>query len=284
MIQKYVAIICNPRSGKGKALKVLPLLEKFLTERGALHQTYTHSLPKHLNGFTDLVILGGDGTINHTINHFDHIPVPIGIISCGTGNDIAQLLHGDLSIEEQFERAVYAPPQWVDAGRCNNRLFLNGAGIGFDGWVVKSQLTKKLLSGKAAYYGTVLSLLFFYRESAVTITTNNRTWQTQLFMMSVANGKTYGGGFMVAPRADLTDGLLELITINRIGLFKRLRYLPVIEKGKHLDAALPFVQYEQTTSVTITSDIPLQAHVDGEYMQDTQFQISLLKACFQLRY
>lgn len=284
MIQKYVAIVCNPRSGKGKALKVLPKFEKFLTERGALHQTYTHNMPKHLNGFTDLVILGGDGTINYTINHFSNINIPVGIISCGTGNDIATMLHGKLSLEEQFERAVYANPQPTDVGLCNNRRFLNGVGIGFDGWVVKRQLTKKLLSGKAAYYGTVLSLLLFYRENEVTITTNTEQWQTPLFMMSIANGKTYGGGFMVAPHADLADGLLELITISQIGLFKRLRYLPVIEQGQHLQAPLPFINYRQSESVTITSKVPLEAHLDGEYLQSTSFKISIIKGGLQLRY
>lgn len=281
---RHIAVICNPLSGKGKPLQLLPRFEHYLHSQQLRYTSFIKDLPDTLDGFTDLVILGGDGTLNYTINHFHKINIPIGYISCGTGNDIGKLLLNGKSYEQQFETAIFASAKKTDCGRCNNRLFLNGAGIGFDGRVAKKLLAKSFLKGKAAYYTTVLYQLLFYKETEVHITTAGAAWKTHLFMLNAANGKTYGGGFNVAPRADINDGLLELITVSRISLFRRMRYLPVIEKGKHLDRALPFIDYRQSGKITITSPVPLDTHLDGEYLCDTRFEIEILPGQLAIRY
>lgn len=284
MIQRYVAIVCNPMSGKGMPLKVLPEFEAFLNQQGYLHQTYIHHMPKHLNGFTDLVILGGDGTVNYVLNHFKQITIPIGIVACGTGNDIAMAMHGKKSLQQQFEAVLNGDLHPTDAGMCNQKLFLNGVGIGFDGWVVKRLLAKRLFSGKAAYYSTVISLLAFYKESAVEITVDNHVFETHLFMLSAANFQTYGGGFMVAPNANSKDNQLDIVTISKLPVWKRLKYLPVIEKGKHLELNLPFVDFKNGQQITIKAKHTLQAHLDGEHLQDSTFSISILPHFLNFRY
>jgi diacylglycerol kinase (ATP) len=282
MNNRHIAVVCNPDSGNGKPVKTLPAFEQFLSQHQLSYTVFYKDLPQTLDPFTDLVILGGDGTINYTINHFKEIRIPIGIIGCGTGNDLSELLSGRPDEHTAFNNALFAAPKPVDAGSCNGRLFLNGVGIGFDGWVVKKSLGKKLFSGIAAYYSTVISLLFFYRESPVMIDIDGKTKTMALFMLSGANGKTYGGGFRVAPHADLTDGLLEVIAVHRISLFKRIRYLPVIEKGNHL--RLPFIEYVQARNITVTSDKPLQAHLDGEHFVSHTFAVNILPRHFVIRY
>ncbi len=264
-------------------MKLLPLLEHYITQQTFTFHSYTSTLPATLEGYTDLIIMGGDGTLNYTINHFKHIDIPIGMIRCGTGNDFTELLFGTKTMEHHFATAVSGTPKPVDAGICNQRLFLNGVGIGFDGWVVKKLLAKKLFTGKAAYYSTVISLLLFYREQRVTVTTPKGAHAFSLFMLSAANGKTYGGGFKVAPKASHTDGLLDIISVKKISLFTRLRYLPVIENGKHLDRPLSFLDYEQAGELTIHSDQLLQAHLDGEYMVANSFEIKILPGKYLIR-
>jgi diacylglycerol kinase (ATP) len=282
---RHIAIICNPESGKGKPLLLLPLVEKRIRELGFTFRSFNQQLPPTLDTFTDLIIMGGDGTINYTINHFKEIAIPIGFIACGTGNDFTTLLFGKQSIPELIEKAIFGEPKPVDAGMCNTRYFINGSGIGFDGWIVKRLLAKKLFSGKAAYYSTVISLLFFYRENRIHISFDNGIPQaTSLFMFSGANAKTYGGGFNVAPLADIQDGLLECVLVKKVSLWQRLRYLPVIEKGKHLDRPLPFIQYCRATQIRIQSHTPLQAHLDGEHLVSTVFNISILPGHYQIRY
>ena len=81
--------------------------------------------------------------------------------------------------------------------------------------------------------------------------------------MDVNNGSRAGGGFHIAPEARADDGLLDLILIDALHPFERLRWLPVIEKGKHLN--LSFIHYSKTKKVIIESDEPIQSHLDGEY-------------------
>lgn len=283
MSNRNIAVICNPQSGKGKPLKLLPSLENFIKQHGLNYQSFTNNLPQNLNNFTDLIIMGGDGTINYTINHFKNINIPIGIISCGTGNDIATLLNGKQAIQQQFETALFATPKKIDAGICNQKLFINGVGIGFDGWVVKRLLAKKILRGKAAYYSTVISLLLFYKETKVKIITDEEYHEVNLFMLSAANGKTYGGGFKVAPLAEVNDGLLEIIIINKLPLLQRLKYLPIIENGKHLDKPLSFLKYKTCKKISLNSPQKLKAHLDGEYMESNSFDIEILPQFLSIR-
>ena len=278
---RHIAIICNPRSGKGKPLTYAPRLIESIQQHGFTYTLYTNELPANLGGFTDLIILGGDGTLNFVLNHFKNILIPIGYIPCGTGNDFGYLVQGRKSIEHYLTDALFAEAKPIDAGLCNNRIFINGVGIGFDGWVVKRLLAKRFFTGKAAYYSTVISLLLFYRETPVQLLIDGKSYTQKLFMFSAANGKTYGGGFKVAPLADVQDGVLESVVIQDIPLLKRLRYLPVIEKGKHL--TLPFIHYQQAQHIIIKSDIPLEAHLDGEYLQAKQFEIQILPNHFLFR-
>jgi diacylglycerol kinase family enzyme len=97
-------------------------------------------------------------------------------------------------------------------------------------------------------------------------------------MINIANGKAYGGGFKVAPKANIEDGLLDLNIVGEIASFKRFYYIPVIEKGKHLD--LSFIQYHHTKKVEINSANALPAHMDGEYFSSDHFIIECLPKRF----
>lgn len=280
---KHIAIFCNPKAGKGKAIRALPPYERWLKERSVQYKVFSNNLPISLNGFTDMVVMGGDGSIQFLLNHFREIKIPIGFIRCGTGNDLTNLLFGKASYESQFETATNGRIQAIDAGICNNRYFVNGVGIGFDGWVVKNLVEKKWLTGKAAYYATVLRLLLFYKESNMRITTSQSYLDLNTFMIAAANGKTYGGGFMVAPRASLTDGLLELVIVGKISLAQRIQYLPVLEKGKHLNNPLSFITYLQTGKIHIQSSKKIPAHLDGELLEASEFTISILPKYLNIR-
>jgi diacylglycerol kinase (ATP) len=280
MKENYL-IICNPSSGKGIANKILIAYEDFLTKQSIQFKTYERSYPSSLNEFTTMVIIGGDGTINHTINHFAEILIPIAFIKGGTGNDYASLHLGNASLEKQFQNTLSKQSILVDAGICNNQKFLNGVGIGFDGWVVKKNIGKRFFTGIAAYYSTIISLLLFYKESETSIQTNQGAHKHITFMLTISKSKTYGGGFKVAPNAHPSNGFFEFISIGKIGLLNRIRYLPVIEKGNHLN--LKFVNHHQTKSAKIKSENKLQAHLDGEWMEANEFEIILLPSKYQIK-
>ena len=85
-----------------------------------------------------------------------NITIPLSIFKGGTGNDFHQLLYGLITAEEQIEKVVTGTTCLVDAGICNEKLFLNGVGIGFDGVIVKDLLSKKKLKSKSFYLNSIL--------------------------------------------------------------------------------------------------------------------------------
>lgn len=275
----YVAILLNASAGGGKSIACCKQYEQYLRKHKIPYEVFVNDWPLTFDKFNRIAVLGGDGTINRAVNTYHSNPLPMAIIPCGTGNDVANLFLGKLTQDEYFKISLSDNVVYVDAATCNHKWFINGVGIGFDGWVVKRLLAKKLFSGKMAYYTTVIGLLFFYREHEVHITYQTthaeKSFSMPLFMLSAANGKTYGGGFNVAPFADYTDGLLECISINKIGLFKRFKYLPVIEYGRHLNSPLPFIQYDRITRLNVSSSNILTAHLDGEFMEDNNFEIQI---------
>ena len=100
-------------------------------------------------------------------------------------------------------------------------------------------------------------------------------------MISAANGSRFGGGFMVAPKAEISDGQLELVLIKPIPVWKRLRYLPLMKKGKHL--SFDFVEYEQVKKLIVQSKSLLPAHLDGEVIEANRFEIEVLEGRFWVR-
>ncbi|HEU4632745.1 MAG TPA: hypothetical protein VFS22_02095, partial [Flavisolibacter sp.] len=200
------------------------------------------------------------------------------VFAGGTGNDLHWMLYGDLTLERQAELVLEGRPRNIDAGVCNGKLFINGVGIGFDGAIVKDLLGKKKLAGKASYLLSILKHIVVYQEKPCTLQMPGETISQDCFMVSVANARRYGGGFHVAPKASLTDGLLDVNIVGKILAFSRMRYLPVMEKGEHL--GLPFIQYRQTNKITISSASVLYAHMDGEYLAEKNFEIEVLPKRF----
>ena len=277
---KRIAIVCNPTDENQKALKVADIITTRLTEKGIKHTLFTTNWPPVLDEFTEVWISGGDGTFNHFINKYPQTGLPLAIFEGGSGNDFHWMLYGHIKVEEQIEKVLKGTPQLIDGGLCNGQLFLNGVGIGFDGAIVKDLLGKKKLAGKASYLLSILKHIVSYKEKYCELKLDQRFVAQDCFMISVANGKRYGGGFHVAPKANLQDGLLDVNIVGKIPPLQRMKYLPVMERGEHLD--LPFIQYYQSGKVVIQSKVPLHTHVDGEYLFANRFEIEVLpnKFCF----
>jgi YegS/Rv2252/BmrU family lipid kinase len=280
---RRIALVCNTLAGKGKALAVTATVAEELTQRSICFSVYTSEWPSTFAGFTDVFVVGGDGTLNYFINHYPGLFLPLTVFKGGSGNDFAWKLYGGISVKDQIQYVLHATPKAVDAGRCNGRYFINGVGIGFDGEIVKAREVNHLLYARyGSYMRTVLKKLFFYRERHMQLEYDNQVRKDKLLMVSIANGSRYGNGFMIAPTAVVTDGLLDLVTIGRIHPFKRLFYLSQVQKGLHMHYS--FVTTAQVKKVIIQTEELTDAHIDGELMQGQSFDIEVLPKQFLFRY
>jgi diacylglycerol kinase family enzyme len=181
-----------------------------------------------------------------------------------------------------METVLTATPKPIDAGRCNERLFINGVGIGFEGAVAESLAGKKKKPGKTSFMIAILKKIFFYCSMNYSFRSQELNAEGKHLMISVTNGRRAGGGFHIAPTAAADDGWLDVILIKAISPFLRLRWLPVIEKGKHLN--LSFIHHFKTRKIIIESGLPVQAHLDGEVYKSNKLEIEILPGKFLFCY
>jgi diacylglycerol kinase (ATP) len=278
---RHFALFVNVKAGKGKPLRVLPSVKQSLDQAGFTFEVFTNNFPATLQSFTDIVIIGGDGTINYIINHYPGISVPIGIVPAGSGNDLAFTLFPMTNLSEQVENAINGEARLIDAGLCNGRIFLNCLGIGFDGEVAREISSVNWLSGRLKYYWVVIKKILSYRSRMLEINWPGGFKNGRRFMVTAANGYRSGGGFKVAPEADWQDGLLELVIIDPLPVWKRFLHLSSIEKGTHL--VLPFVVNNKVSQLIITSKETIAGHLDGELIEGKSFEISVMRRRYQFR-
>jgi len=273
-----IAIVCNPTAGKGKAHAIRKMAEKALQKLSISYTSFHPPWPSQFKGFTSLWLIGGDGTLHYFLNRYPDIGLPLAIFKGGSGNDFAWKLYGNKTPGDYIESILQATPKKIDAGSCNGKYFINGVGIGFDGAVVKAMGKKKFLPGHLAYLLAVLQQIFFYKEQELTMISGETKNTGKVFMISVANGSRYGGGFLVAPQSLVDDGDLDIVIIRQISPLKRLFHLHKVEKGVHLQ--LPFIDVLKGKKIIVSSAWPMCAHMDGEFMEADSFTIDILPGRF----
>ncbi len=281
--EKNIAILCNQLAGAGRAGFLAERIALKLSGREIPHSLFIESWPDNFNEFTDVWIVGGDGTLNYFVNHYPDIKLPLVIFNGGTGNDFHWLLYGKMSFEEQLQLALSAEPKPIDLGRCNEKFFINGVGIGFEGEVAKSLTGKKKKAGKASFMAMILRKIFSYRSTSYRITVDDKPIAAKKYLMiDVSNGSRAGGGFHIAPTARADDGLFDVVLIDALHSLKRLRWLPVIEKGKHY--GLSFIHISKAKKISVESNSIIQSHLDGEYYSAYKLEIEILPGKLLFRY
>jgi|CXWL01.1.fsa_nt_gi YegS/Rv2252/BmrU family lipid kinase len=281
--QKNIAILCNQLAGAGRAVTLAPKILAELSAKQISHSFFKEIWPVDFNEFTDIWVVGGDGTLNYFVNHYPDIKLPLVIFNGGTGNDFHWLLYGKMSFDEQLQLALATEPKPIDLGRCNEKFFINGVGVGFEGEVARSLTGKKKKAGKASFMAMVLRKIFSYRSTSYSITVDDKPIAAKKYLIiDVSNGSRAGGGFHIAPNAKADDGLFDVVLIDALHSLRRLRWLPVIEKGKH--TRLSFIHHLRVKKIIIESNGAIQSHLDGEYYLADKLEIEVLPAKLLFRY
>jgi diacylglycerol kinase (ATP) len=129
---------------------------------------------------------------------------------------------------------------------------------------------------------TILKKIISYRSKNYTLHSAEEKITGKMLLIDISNGCRAGGGFHIAPEAKADDGLFDVVIADAINPLQRLRYLPIIEKGRHLN--LPIIRHFRTTQIIIQSDSPIQYHLDGEYYEADKLKIEMMASKFLFRY
>ena len=242
-MSRHFFVLVNPQSGRGKSQKIGKKVAEFLRRheikfaifetrndcRGA--QTVEENLTPD---YTDLMIIGGDGTINEAINGLK-LDLPVSFIPSGSGNDFVKNIRIGSTLKTQLDTALHGPITRIDIGLCNDRKFINGVGIGFDGQIAADMIHRKVpfLSGQLKYYYHVLHILGSYKYRDFDLTIDQVSQRQNLILLTIANGTTFGGGFKLTPHAKLNDGKLSICAIGKLSPLQRYLKVLTLQKGSH---------------------------------------------------
>ncbi|HZU70457.1 MAG TPA: diacylglycerol kinase family protein [Ktedonobacteraceae bacterium] len=245
-----------------------------------------------------IVVVGGDGTVHEVVNGILAAGrrVPLGIVAAGSGNDFAwNTLRLPRDPVQAVERAFHGQSVDVDAGRVNERYFVNSFSVGLDADIaVAANRLKKypLMSGSRLYYiSTLKQLLFGYHRCpwlSFTLDGGEQAPDCQkqegrYVLLAVTNGPTYGAGFRINPSADHTDGLFDVCFIRYTSLLRALQLLPVVQKGQHQEKHVPEIGCCRAKVVHIESQKPVNAQMDGETFCAIRFDAEILMGALCVR-
>jgi len=271
-----VFVIFNPASGRGRGAARMPryleLLERHVP--GFQHAVTGRAgdeaalVARALaGGARTIAAMGGDGTWSLVADHLLRAgrgDVSLALLPAGTGNDFGKSVGAVWERAEAVVRAIGdGARRRIDVGRCDGRHFLNVVGLGFDIAVIDDALTLPVLRGDALYRFSAMRQLFRFPGVRLTIEDDEGGSVTRdHLMLIIANARFFGGTFRIAPRASLTDGRLDAVSIMNQGPFARMRAFRRVSAGTH--EALDTVTIRQSRRFRVAFAAPLRYELDGE--------------------
>ena len=238
-------IIANEKSGSGAGKKVLQDVKTFLDARGEVYRTSVTTGPGHAKDLadeavkaggddTEILCLGGDGTIFEIVNGLAGRFATLYFVPCGTGNDFVKMLDLPKDPVEALRVQLEGEKKRIDVGQVNEHYFLNVSGSGFDVEVLRQAARfKKFGKGLLPYLLGVFAALRSFRPLSLEMTCEGRTVKKEVTIFSVGNGRYIGGGMKAVPHAQIDDGLFDVIVADKVGRFSIIRLLSKFISGKH---------------------------------------------------
>jgi diacylglycerol kinase (ATP) len=287
-----VFVIFNPASGRGRGAKRLDGYLALLGEHlpgfdhavtGQAGEEGTLALQAVEDGYHTVVAVGGDGTWSHVADRLvdSGAEVRFGVLPSGTGNDFGRNLGLAFGDPAAAVRALArGPTRPVDVGRVVTpsrpahdrsgpgsgpvpRHFLNVVGFGFDIAVIDAAARARFLKGELLYKVTALQQLFRFGGLEVEVSDGlDFRRRGSHLMLTISNGRFFGGGFPIAPGARITDGVLHACAIGDAPPLTRARLFGAAEKGRHVGSDR--VELHAARSFHLSFPEPPRFEIDGD--------------------
>lgn len=229
-------------------------------------------------GYSYVLIAGGDGTVDTVVNQMKirNIDLPIAILPTGTANDFAKFIGMPADVEEACEQILKSKVKKLDVGRINDKYFVNVASTGlFTDVSQKTDVNMKNTIGKLAYYVKGIEQLPNFRSLKIKVTSNEVEFDGEMYLMLIFNGKT-AGNFKLAYKAEVDDGLLDVIIIKAMAIKDIVALFIKMLRGEHLEGQHGLV-YFKTDKLEIECHEDIVTDIDGEKGPDFPLTVECVK-------
>ena len=296
-MKRKIIFLVNPVSGTSKKDTVLKQIEasckkeKIHFEIMDTNAAGNYSIIKHKiheEHITDIIVIGGDGTVNQVVHALRNEPVKFGIIPFGSGNGFAFAAGISRNSQKAIDTIIHGHSQHVDAFSVNQHFSCMLSGIGFDAKVAHD-FASKARRGLLTY--TQQSIINFFKAQPYQfeVLINGFSFFTDAFFISIANGNQFGNNVTIAPQAVLNDGLLDIVIVQKMNKaklpFAILQQLRGNNKLQQLvdDISKKNVLYFQAPSITVRNLKYAPLHIDGEPVETAEeIKFEVITTCFEL--
>lgn len=279
MSRKIIYLI-NPISGTGGKSSLRELITRrtqhadieFSIRPTDAQGNYEYLIPViRQEKITDIVICGGDGTVSAVAGALTGTGVRIGIIPMGSGNGLAFAAGIPKDPARALDIIFAGKASDIDAFRINGRFSCMLCGIGFDAEVAHD-FASQPRRGLRTY--VKVSLRHFFRARSYSFQIGHGggavSFPVGAFFIDIANGNQFGNNVTIAPRAELHDGLLDIVIIKKASRLRLLWSAIRQVRGGYpvtvdpTDAGSKKVLYFQTPALVIANPDGAPLHVDGD--------------------
>ncbi len=282
MLDFIINPIAGGKHGK-KTRKTVALIESLLKANNVEYRLHLTTYKRHAQkltevlierGATDIIVVGGDGTLHEVINGFSNFErVNLGLIPCGTGNDFASALNIPLNPEKALDIILKNQPKYVDFMQMPTVRGINIIGTGIDVDVLKryNALKKK---NKLNYTTCLIKTLFNFDYTDFIADLDGEQTKHRSFIACIANGSVYGGGIPICPVADPTDNKLNFVAVSSMAKLKIIGAFLKLKRGKIL--TMKQATHCTCECVKIQTDKPCTVNVDGELYENIPFEVKVV--------
>lgn len=266
------ALVINPVSGQGKGTTVGTYVAGYLNQKKISFTIVTGnssiSLGDHLRTFISknpqcegIIAVGGDGLMHLVVQIAVPAQIPFTLIPAGTGNDFVRTLGWSLeSLDEQLLSVTTTRPSSIDLGLVDGEWFGAILSTGFDSIVNEKANSMQWPKGPMKYNAAIAIELPRFKPRHYEISLDDRTLSTEAMLIAVSNGRSYGGGMLVCPNANIHDGLFDVMVLHPISKIEFMKVFPQVFAGTHISH--PAVEIVRSRTVSIESKAV--AYADGE--------------------
>lgn len=288
-------IILNPHAGSGRAGKVWkelePLLWNLLGELVVAITQNTAEVAQHLDkayasGLTRVISIGGDGTNHALVNALAELNernpngprMVYGNLPIGSGMDWARFKKIPFDLHAAARWIAEAHPEPTDIGLLrydgHREHFLNIASVGLSGEV--DQRVNRIAKRRPwTFLQSTVASIFSYQPQPMRVTLDNQLWHNgPAYLVTVANGTTFGHGMRIAPNASVKDGLFDVVLVKGVPRVTILSALYRVYGGTHLTH--PAVRHAQAKEVKVEGiEGPVSLDLDGEHASGQELTFSV---------
>jgi diacylglycerol kinase (ATP) len=264
-------VAINPSSGQGKGALFAKRVTSFLSSKAIEYQvlsadnalTLRVELERTLDSrnYEGILSIGGDGLAHLVLQVAVPRSIPFAVIPAGTGNDIVRALGWSLNeLDGYLDAILSTTAQPIDLGNVDSEWFAAILSTGFDSVVNERANALKWPKGPQRYNAAIALELPKFVPIEYEITMDSMTITTEAMLIAVGNGRSYGGGMLVCPHAQMNDGLFDVMILEPVSKIEFLKVFPKVFSGSHISH--PAVKTYRTQKISISADAV--AYADGE--------------------